>query len=178
MSDQGAETTVDDPSPESPFRIRRWEIWYVYACYLSEDIPDLRKAAEKLLKAKFGHVIILPTGEVGYRIQGETGWGSVSEEDSIGASTTGLSFTDVPEELRESVVRIALARSATRNVFSVHAPLSDPYMHIALSDIVVYQTSDHAMPLEVMARFFQSGIVLFSFRSKLASDEGVSPDSF
>jgi hypothetical protein len=178
MTDQTPETNADDPAPESAFRVHRWEIWYIYACYLSEDIPDLWKAAEKLLKNKFGDVIILPSGEVGYRHQGETGWGSVSEEDDIGAGRTGLQFTDVPEELRESVVRIALARSAARNVFSFHAPHSDPYMHIALPNVVAYQTPDHSTLLEVAARVYQSGIALISFHSRLASADGASLDSF
>jgi hypothetical protein len=178
MTDQAPEASANDLFPESAFRVHSWEIWYTYACYLSEDISDLREAAEKLLKHKFGDVIILPTGEVGYRHQGATGWGSVSEEDDIGVGRTELHFTDVPEELRGSVVRLALARSAARNVFSFHAPISDPYIHIALPDVVAYQTPDHSILLEVAARVYQSGIALFSFRSRLTSEDGVSLDSF
>jgi hypothetical protein len=168
----------EGPGTSSEFLIRRWEIWYVYACYLSRSIADLRDAAEKVLRAKLALAAILPNGDLGWRGRDEAAWGTLAEDDTIGTVKTGFRFPEkLATELRPTVFRLAAMRSAARNVFSVHAPLDDPSILIALPELVIYLSEDHAVPLDVTVRLFESGILIVNFRSNLESPH-TSLDSF
>lgn len=161
MDDQpvvgAANFSSTDGEEGTGFLIHRWEIWYVYACYLSRDIGDLPKAAERLLKSHFGEAIILPSGQVGWRKAEGVEWGMMQEEDSIGAVRTALQFPpELPAELREPVFHAATMRSAARNVFSLLAPASDDFMVIALPQLVVYLSEEQEIPLEVTIRLMRA----------------------
>jgi hypothetical protein len=160
--------------------IQRWEIWYGYSCYLSQSLPDLREAAIKLLKAKCARAVVLPTGEVGHRDAGEIAWCQLVEEDSIGSESMSLSFTgELPkdESLRLPLFSAATMRLASRHVFSAHAPINDESIHVILPDLTVYRSETDKIQLNVTARIFQSGIILVTFRLRLASD-GMPLESF
>jgi hypothetical protein len=160
--------------------LERWEIWYGYSCYLSQTVPNLRKAAIKLLAAKCARAVVLPEGEVGYRDGGEIKWCQMVEEDSIGSQSGSISFTgDIPEDesLRIPLLTAGVTRLASRNVFSFHAPTNDESIHVILPDLTVYLSETDPIPLTVTARIFQSGITFVTFRLRLAS-ESMPLDSF
>lgn len=160
--------------------LQRWEIWYGYSCYLSQSIPDLRKAAIKLLAAKCARAIVLPAGEVGYRDGDEIGWCQLVEEDSIGSESARISFTgDLPgdESLRLPLQSAAVMRLASRHVFRFHAPTNDESIHVILPDLTVYLSEADPVHLAVTARIFQSGIIFVTFHLRLAS-ESMPLDSF
>lgn len=167
---------TETPPPQqsttgSDLEIYRWEIWYVYACYLSRSLPDLRKAATKLLHAKCARAVILPEGEIGFWDQGEVAWCQMFEEDTIAAAGASISFSrELPEDLHAPVMKATATRLAARNVFSFYAPLNDKYIYVILSDLTVYLSESDAVLLDVTAQLFESGIVLISFHLRLGSD--------
>jgi hypothetical protein len=161
------------------FLVRRWEIWYTYACYLSQDVSSLRNAAEKLLRARFALVAILPDGGLGWQEREQQPlWGTLEEDDSIATITTGIILPkNLAPELGPTILRLAAMRSAARSLFSGHAPLEDQSVSIALPELVVYLSEDHAVPLDVTVRLYESGILILNFRSNLKSTN-TSLDTF
>jgi hypothetical protein len=167
--------TIQDPTEVVPsMEIHLWEVWHTSSCYLSQSIPDLRTAAIKLLKAGFARAAVLPSGEIAHRRGPDIAWCQLVEEDAIGSESASISFTgDLPddEKLKIPFHVAAVMRLAARHVFAFHAPLNDESIHLILPDLTVFLSETKPIRLEVTARLFQSGIVLMTFRLRLALDD-------
>lgn len=159
-------------------QVQDWKIWYLFAGYISTDVPDLRQAAIRLLRAKFGNNVVLDDGSVAFKTQDHVEWGRIFEVDSIEASQTGVTFSEnIPLNLRVSIFKAVLARSAARNVFLFLAPRADQSLSLTLPNITAHFGLDEVVELEVTLKLFQSGIILLSFLSSLDS-EGMSLAKF
>ena len=58
--DQTANTPLDSAAQPAGLQIQDWRIWYLFAGYVSKDVPDLRKAASRLLRAKLVRQVMVP----------------------------------------------------------------------------------------------------------------------
>src|SRR5436309_14638190 len=106
--------TAAQPSGAIEFLIQRWEISYVYSCYLNQDIPNLLEAGKQLLRHHFGQIIMLPDGTVSWRGVKDVETKQLSEEDTIGAARTQIVFPQgLPLDLRPPVFTPAIQRSAS-----------------------------------------------------------------
>src|SRR5436309_15792938 len=88
--------TAAQPSGAIEFLIQRWEISYVYSCYLNQDIPNLLEAGTQLLRHHFGQTIMLPDGPVSWRGVTDRETKQASEEGTIGPARTQSLFPDGP----------------------------------------------------------------------------------
>lgn len=159
------------PDPDH-FRVHEWEIWYVYSCYLTGNIPDLRVAASRLLRNGFGRLVSLPDGLCAWRHGSTVVCKNLDQEDTLRAGRTKVGFPeDLPVALRKQALVASAFRSAERHLFGASSPLPEAYARIFLPFLRLGVKGAFTIDLEVFVQLFSSGIVTISFRGGVKNED-------
>jgi len=155
-----------------------WDIWHTYATYFTKSIPDLDKAAQRLVRYSVAECAVLRDGRFYWwsdnRLQ--SGTSAVLLHPSRRTATTTVTSGYPPGFAGEALQQALVFRFAEKRLLGEAGQLPPPYVRAYVGECRLRSESELFIVYPIVT-LYETGVVLVEMRL-FAPDETIEHPTF